>query len=189
MGTPAHIDILLVVVQPHGCLIRHVVDQTQFVIFRPRFENLDHLCARCNAFDHLVILRNQLPHARLNRIDVFWRERALKGNVVIKALFDHRSNHHLGCWVELLDGMAEQVSGRMPDDFDASFVFRGDDLKLCIMVNKVARIDKLSIDLACNRDFRKTCTNRCSYFCHCDRAWIFAFGTIGKRDLNHEKTL
>jgi hypothetical protein len=70
----AHVDVFLVVVQAHGLLVGHVLDQAQLVVFAARLEDLDHLGARRHLLDDVVVLRNQLAHARFDGGHVLGRE-------------------------------------------------------------------------------------------------------------------
>ena len=50
---------------------------------------------------------------------VFWRERALVGEVVVEAVLDHRPDRDLRLGEQLLHRVREQVRGRVAQDVDA----------------------------------------------------------------------
>ena len=64
--TTAHVNVFFVVVQTHGLLVRHVFDQTQLVVFAARGKHIDHLGARSDLLDHVVVFFDQLLHALLD---------------------------------------------------------------------------------------------------------------------------
>ena len=67
-------------------------------------------------------------HARFNRFHVFWRERLVAEHVVVKTIFNHRTDDHLHIWVQLFDRMAHQMRARVADDFHAFLVFGSNDV-------------------------------------------------------------
>ena len=138
----AHVDVFLVVVQAHGLLVGHVFDQAQLVVFAARLEDLDDLVARRHLLDHVVVLRDQLAHARFDGRHVLGRERALVRDVVVEAFFDHRADHHLRRRIQLLHRMADQVGGRVANDLQAFVVLGRDDLQLGVVVDHVAGVDQ-----------------------------------------------
>jgi hypothetical protein len=73
------------------------------------------------------ILLGQLGHALFDGRQVFRRERTLVGEVVVEAVFDHRTDGHLRLGEQLLDRVGQQVRGRMADDVEAVGILVGDD--------------------------------------------------------------
>lgn len=137
------------VVQAHrGDVLGHVLDQAQLVLFAALGEDLDHLGARGDLLDHVVVLRDQFLHALLDRGHVVRRERAFAVDVVIEAFGDDRADHHLDLRVQLLDRMPDQVGAGVADDLHAFGVLGGDDAQAGIVVDDVAGIDQLAVDLA-----------------------------------------
>ena len=86
VGAAAHVDVFLVVVQAHRLLVGHVFHEPQLVVLAAGLEHFDDLVARRHLLDHVVVLRDQLAHARLDRLHVLGREGALVGDVVVEAL-------------------------------------------------------------------------------------------------------
>ena len=184
----AHVDVLLVVVQAHGLLVGHVLHQPQLVVLAAGLEHLDDLVARRHLLDHVVVLRDQLAHARLDRLHVLGREGALVGNVVVEALVDHRADHHLRRRIELLHRVADQVGRRVADDFQALVVLGRDDLQLGVVVDQVAGIDQLAVDLAGHGHLREAGADGLGNIGHRNRAGKLAARVVGERDLDHGKT-
>ena len=156
----AHVDVFFVVVQAHGLFIRHVFDQAQLVVFTTGLEQLDHLSARGDLLDHIVFSVDQLLHALLDRRHVFHGERTLGRNVVIEAFINHRPNHHLGRWIQLLYGMTDQVRTGVPNDLQTFLILGRNDLQRGIGLDQIARIYQLAVDLTGHRSFGQTSTNR-----------------------------
>lgn len=179
MGATAHVDVFLVVVQAHGLLVGHVLDEAQLVVLATRLEHLDHLGARRHLLHDVVVLRDQLAHARLDRGHVLWRERTLVRDVVIEAFVDHRADDHLGCRVELLHRVADQVGRRVTNDLQAFIVLGRDDLELGVMVDDVARIDEPAIDLAGYRHLCEAGADGLGHLGHRNRAGELAARVVG----------
>ncbi|MCY1292966.1 hypothetical protein D9M70_422090 [compost metagenome] len=143
-----HVHVLLVEVQAHGRFVRHVVDQAQLVFLTASLEQLDNLGTRSHLLDDVVVLVDQLSHALFDRRHIFRSEGALEGDVVVEALLDHRTDHHPGSRIELLDGVANQVRAGVADDLQPLLVLRRDDLQGSVGFDQIAGIHLLAVDLA-----------------------------------------
>ena len=64
------------------------------------------------------------------------RERALVGEVVVEAVFDHRADRDLRLREQLLDRVREQVRRRMAQDLEALGVALGDDRELGVALDR-----------------------------------------------------
>ncbi len=181
----AHVHVFLVVVQAHGLLVGHVLHEAQLVFLAALAEDLDHLVTGRHLLDHVVVLRDELLHAMLDRREVFGREGALVGDVVIEAFLDHRADHHLRRRVELLDGMAHQVGAGVANDLHAFLVPRGDDLQARVVVDHVAGVHQAAIDLACHGHLGESRPDGLGHVGHRDGAGVFALGVVGERDPDH----
>ncbi len=99
----------------------------------------------------LVLLRD-LGHALLDRREVFRREGALVGEVVVEAVLDHRADRHLRVGEQLLHRIGEQVRGRVADDVEAFGILVGDDRERRRRDrSRCDGIDELAVDLAGER--------------------------------------
>ena len=67
-------------------------------------------------------------HARFNRLHVFRRKRLIAEHVVVKTIFNHRTDDHLYVWVQLFYRMANQMRTRVANDFHTLLVFGSDDV-------------------------------------------------------------
>ena len=160
MRPAAHIHIFLVVIHAHGGdVVCHVVNQAQFVVFAALFKDFNHFGARGHFFDDIVVLVNQLFHARFNGGDVFRGEGFFAENVVVKAVFNHRPDNHFNVWEQLFNCVPNQVGAGMADDFYAFGVFGGDDLHAGIGGNRVAGIAQNAVYFACHGGFCQPCAD------------------------------
>ena len=80
-------------------------------------------------------------------------------HIVIKALVDHRANHHLGTGVQLLNGMPHQMSKGVTNNLNPSWVLSGDNGQLRILTNHITSIYQLAIDLTGQGRFSQTSAN------------------------------
>ena len=181
----AHVHVFLVVVEAHGLLFRHVVDQAQLVFLAAGLEDFDDLGARCHLLDYVVVLVDQLRHALLDRRHVFRSEGTLEGNVVVEAFIDDRADHHLGIRIQLLDRMTDQVRARVANDFQPFLVLRGNDLQGRVVFDQVAGIDQLAVDLAGHGGLSQTGANELRHLGHTDRALEGPLTTVGKSNDGH----
>ena len=145
-------------------VVGHILDQAQLVLLTTGLEHLDDLVTRGHFLDHVVIGGDQLSHALFDGSHVVRREGALVGDVVIKAIINHRADNHLGGGIQLLDGVTDQVSTGVADNLNAFFVFGGDDLQACVLLDQVTGINQAAIYFAGDRSLGQTSTNRLGDF-------------------------
>ena len=146
--TAAHVDVFLVIVEAHLLFIGHVLDQAQLVVLAALLEHVDHFGARRHLLDDVVVLVDELAHALLYRGEIVGRERALVPDVVIEAVVDDRADDHLRGRIKLLDRVADEMRGRMPDDLDAFGILRRDDAQRRVVIDAIAGVDELAVDRA-----------------------------------------
>ena len=111
-------------------------------------KKLDGFLARHDRARNLLVLRGQFHHFFLDRFEIFRGKRLFVGEVIVKAVFDHRSDRNLGFRKQLLYGLCQQVGGRMPDHFEPFRVPIGNNRQLGIFFDDIGGIDESSIDLA-----------------------------------------
>ncbi len=95
---------------------------------------------------HGLVLAGQFAHLRLDGGEVFRRQRALVGEIVIEAIVDHRTNRDLKVWEQALGGVGQQVRRGVPDDVQALWVFLSDDGQRRVLVDEVMGVNQLSVD-------------------------------------------
>ena len=162
----------------------HIVHQPQFVVFAALLEDFNHFGARQHFFNHIVILVDELLHAFFNRFHVFGRERFFGGDVVIKAVFNHRANDHFCVREQLLDGVPHQVRAGVADDFHAFGVFGCDDLHGGIFGNRVAGIAQYAVHFARHGGFGQSGADGCGDLGNGDRGFVLADAAVGQGDVD-----
>ena len=83
-----------------------------------------------------------------DRRQIFRREWARVGEVVVETVFDRRADGDLRLGEQLLDGIGQQVRGGMADQLEAIGIAVGDDREFAVLVDREAGIDELAVDLA-----------------------------------------
>ncbi|MNM90269.1 hypothetical protein D3C81_1025190 [compost metagenome] len=184
--TAAHVHVFLVVVHAHrGDVFGHVFDQAQLVVLATRLEDFNHFRTWRHLLDDVVIGRDQLRHALLDRHHVVRRERALAVDVVVETFGDDRADHHLGVRVQLLDRMAHQMRARVTDDLHALFVLGGDDAQRSIVVDHVAGIDLHAIHDTRDGGLGQTGADGLGHVHDADRIFELTDAAVRESDVDH----
>ena len=123
------------------------------------------LVARQHALDHGLVLCGQFGHALFDGGQVLRRERALVGEVVVKAILDDRPDGDLRLRKQLLHRIGQQVSRGMADQLQTIGVLVGDDRQTRVGIDDVAQVDEPGAiaftDPAGQRGFGQSGTDRC----------------------------
>ena len=101
-----------------------------------------------------------LLHALLDLFQVLWRKRTVIGEVIIKAVVNHRADRDLGRGKELLNSLGHEVRAGMAQHFQAIVIPGRDDRQFGIPVNGVGRVYEFAIDPARQGCFGKPGTDR-----------------------------
>ena len=75
----------------------------------------------------------------------------LVGEIVIKAVLDHRTDGHLRLREELLHRIREQVRGGVADDLEAVGILVGDDADRGVVIDDRRGVDQAAVHLAGQR--------------------------------------
>lgn len=165
---------------------RNAGDDLGFVMLAKRFEVRHSLVTGQHlAFDRLVLAR-ELGHAFLDSLEILRGERALVGEVVVKAAIDHGANGHLSLGIEVFDGVGQQVCRGMPEHLQTFSILVRDDGHLGILRKTVAGVDKLAVDLAGEGRLVQPGANRLRELGNRERRFESAFGTVRQGDLEHD---
>ena len=154
-------------------------DDLGLVVLADRLEVRDRRIARQHAPVHRLIGLHELPHLRLEFLEVLGREGPLEGEVVVEAVLDDRADRDLRLRVDRLHRLRQQVRGRMADDFEAFGILRGDDAEPGIGIDHVRRIDQPAIDIAGKRRARQALADVGSDLGHRDRAVEGPLAAVG----------
>ena len=105
--------------------------------------------------------------------------------VVIEAVVDDGADDHLRGRIELLDRVADEMRGRMPDDLDAFGILRRDDAQRRVVIDAIARVDELAVDRAGDGRLGETRADRCGDFGDGDRMVERLLAAVRERDVDH----
>ncbi len=118
----------------------------------------------------LDVAFGDFAHALFNGGEVFRRERAFVGKIVVETVLDDRTDSDLCVRIQLLDRMGQQVRRRMAQDVDSFGILVRNDGKIGVVVHHERRIDQFAIDLARQRGSCKARAYGRSHFGHAD--WL-----------------
>jgi hypothetical protein len=181
----AQVDEIALAVERHVLALRNRGDQFGLVVFADRLEEFDRLVARPDFARHREVLLRQFGHALLDGIQVFGRERTLAGEVVVEAVFDHRTDGHLRFREQLLHRISQQVRSRMAQDFQAVGILLGDDRQLCIALDQKGSIDQHAIDPTGDRRLGQAGADRGRNLGHRQCLRVLAFRSVRQGDHRH----
>src|SRR5690606_20721031 len=78
-------------------------------------------------------------------LEVFWGEGSRVRKIVVEAVLDHGTDGDLCFGKELLDGICQQVRGRMANEIDAIRVFCRDDGEFGVAIDAEAGVDEAGL--------------------------------------------
>ena len=176
-------------VQAHVFARWNAADDLGLVVLAQPAEVGDGFVARQHAALNRFVLARQLGHAPLDRRQVFWREWALKGEVVEKTVFDHRANGHLRRREQVFDRIGQQVRGGVANDLEAFGVALGHDSEVGVGVDHEAGIHQLG-GVTATHAARERClgepgANVGCHLGHGGRLIELAFRPVGQSNRNH----
>ena len=151
MGTAAKVLPVALAVQADLLAGRNRRDDLGLVVLADVLEMLDGGIARQHAAVHFEVAARDLGHALLDGREVIARKRRLVGEIVIKAVLDHRPDGHLRAREELLNRIGEQVGGGVPDDLETVGVLVRDDAHRGVMIEGRRGVDQAAVHLAGQR--------------------------------------
>ena len=174
MRSAAHVDILLMMIQPHFLHFGHIINQAQFVFFTALLKCFNGFGAGSHYLNDIIILINQLFHPRFNSGNIIGCKWFIGSDIVIKTVFNHRTNNHFGVGIKLLNRMTDQVRTGMADYLYTLFVFRCNNLHAGVFANRIACVYEFAIDFTCHCRLRQTGTNGRSDLRHCYGGFVLA---------------
>ena len=132
MRAAAQIDEIILFIQRNIFARRDRSDNFRLVFLAHVAEELDRLITRHHLTFDFDIAPGNFTHALFNRGKIFGRKRPLIGEIVVKAVIDHRPYRHLGIGKQLLHRVRQQVRRRMAQHFQSGCILVGNDRKRCI---------------------------------------------------------
>ena len=88
------------------------------------------------------VLRRKLAHFLFDALEVFGRERLVAHEIVEKSGVDRRTDTQLHVWKKFQHRRGEQMRGRVPQHLNRVRIFRREDRKLYVLINRRAQIDQ-----------------------------------------------
>ena len=80
--------------------------------------------------------------------------------IIVEAVFDHRTDRHLRAGKKLLNGLRHDMCCVMPDQIDCARILPRDDLDAGIIIDRPHQIGKLAVKRYCHgllgQGFRNT---------------------------------
>jgi len=144
----AQIDKLALAVQRDVLTLGQVLDDFGLIFFIFLAEVLDRFTPVPDLALHRQGILDDAAHFRPNAIEVIHREAGRIGEIVEKAVLDHRADGALGLRIKALHRLRHQVRGRMANDFKPFRIPAGDDAKGGISFDQVAGIAQHAIHFA-----------------------------------------
>ena len=172
-------------IHTHCFHFRHVFNQTQFVLFAAILENFDGFCTGRHHFNNIIVLCNQLFHARFDGGYIIRRKWFFSCDIIIEPVFNDRADNHFGIRIKLLDRMTDQVCAGVADNFHAFFVFRRNDLNMSIFDNRITRIDQFAVYLTCHCRLCQTSSDRCGNLRYSNGRFVLADRTVRQSNVQH----
>ena len=183
------IDEIAFAVQRHLLICGNRGNQLGLVLLALTEEEIHRIVAIPDFTRHRNILLRQFGHALFDGHQIFRRERALVGKIVVEAVFDNWTDGHLCFREQFLDRVSQQVRRRMTDQLQGVGVAIGDDGQINIFLDAERSIDQLAINLASQRSTRQAGTDAGRHLGDGDRLLEGTDGTIRKLDIWHGRIL
>ena len=160
---------------------RNRFNELSLIFFTESEEEFDRVFTLHFLANDRDIFSGQLIHALFDGRQIFGRKRTLVGKVIVKTVFDSRSDRHLSIGIEFFDSLSHQVSGRVTNDFERFRILFCDDGQCGVMVNDCGGIHQLIIKTCGNCGFAKARANALGYIGDRHSRFKFSFGTVWKR--------
>ena len=145
MRTGAEVDKIALAVEGNILAFGNAVDQQQLIGLVPLFHQLlGFLAGKREAF-HLQVFLDDLRHFGFDLFEGFRSEGDLAVKIVVKAVFDGRTDGQLGIGVQSLDRLGQNVRRGMAEGAAAAVVFKGQRLHGGVFRQFAGEIDRLPV--------------------------------------------
>ncbi len=109
-------------------------------------KDLLRLLARPHLLGEGFVAGDDLAHLFLDGVEVFRRERLVAEEIVIEAVLDHRPDGDLRARPQCLHRFGEHVRGVMANELERARVVAGEELDLCVVIDRVGKVGKLAVE-------------------------------------------
>jgi len=158
--TTAQINKLTLTVQRDVFALWQILDDFGLVFFFFLAEELDRFTPVPNLARHRQCILDDTAHFRGNSVEVFHREAGRIGEIVEKAVLNHRADGALGFRIKALYRLRHQVRGRVADDFEPFRISAGDNTQGGISFDQVAGVAQHTVDFTGEGRFSQTRADR-----------------------------
>jgi len=124
-------------------------------------------------------------HAFFQRVDIFLRQGMIEIDVIVEAVVDNRTDRHFRIGPQLFNRVSQQMRTGVANNFQARFIFSGNDGDGGIFGDGIDRIHQLPINASGNTGFRQPRTDVQRNIHHAYRAVIAALAAIRKSNYRH----
>ena len=146
MRPPAQVDKIALAVQRNVFIGGDAGDDLGLVRFAHVAEKLHRLVTRHHATLNRDVFFGQLGHFLLDGLQIFWRKRALVGEIVKEAVFNHRPDGHLRIRKQRLHRIRQQMRGGVANHVQPIGILVGDDGKLAVDLHHKTGIHQLAVN-------------------------------------------
>ncbi len=160
VGAAAQIDPVALRIEGDSFVFRQVLDQLGLVFLAALLEEFYPLVAVDHRADEGRVAGDDFPHPRLDRREVFRGERFVAREIIVKAVLDRRADGDLGAGIEVLHGLGQHMGGVVADHAQSGFVAAGDELHLCVLLDRGGQIDQPAVEVHRQRGARETRPDR-----------------------------
>ena len=149
VGSAAKVDIVTLTVQRNGFTGRDRADDFGLVVFADGVEIFNGLVAVHLFTNNRKIAFNDLVHLLFDERKIFVGQMFRQREVVVKTVFNHRSDRDLSLRVQLFDSLSHQVRGRMTNDLKALRVFVSHNRNRTVFGNRVRQVHEFAVNFTC----------------------------------------
>ena len=164
---------------------RDVLDDLRLVLLADRAEVRRGCIAGQHAPMHGQVSRCQLAHARLELLQILGREGTLAGEVIVKAVLDHRADGDLRLRIDGLHGLGQQVRGGVTDDLEPFRIARRDDAQRGVAVDAAGGVDQSAVHLTGEGRPGQPGADAGSHLGDRRRLFVVSLAAVGQRNDRH----
>src|SRR5690606_29319930 len=138
----AQVNEVALAIQADGFVGRDGGDDFRLVGLADTIEISHRIIAQPFFAGNRFVLAGEFSHLFLDGFQILRRKGTLIREVVIKAVVDDRPDGYLGLGKQRLDGVGQQVRGRVTYNVNAIGVLGGNDGQVAVLLDNVAGIDQ-----------------------------------------------
>ncbi len=103
---------------------------------------LERLVTRQGNPHERLILGDYLGHSLLDALQVLWGERLGDLEVVVEAIFDRRTDGECGAWIEVEDGLGEDVGRGVTENLQTIVRIEGDHREVSALGDRSVEVEQ-----------------------------------------------